>query len=325
MPSPTASLATLRPDLAGSFMEFDLAMDRAGFISHRVLPVFETIKASGTFGKIPIEQLLQNRDTARSPGSGYSRGKFTFGTDTFACEEHGAEEPIDDREAALYADYFNAEMVAAQRAFDAVLRNAEKRAAALLFNATTWTGAPLTTAITNEWDDKTNAVPIDDVEAAARLVYAGSGLWPNALIINRKVFRNLRLCDQIVNKAKAQNFVNVQAGAINESILAQVFDLQHIIVAGSSKNTANEGAAAAISPIWSDEYAMLARVAETNDVREPCVGRTFHWGEDGSQVMGTVETYRDETVRGDVVRVRHDVDEKVLYVEAAHLLSNVTT
>jgi hypothetical protein len=37
-----------------------------------------------------------------------------------------------------------------------------------------------------------------------------------------------------------------------------------------------------------------------------------------------VESYRDEKVRGDVIRVRHDVDEIVLYPEAGHLLSNIT-
>ena len=31
-----------------------------------------------------------------------------------------------------------------------------------------------------------------------------------------------------------------------------------------------------------------------------------------------------EGVRGNVVRVRHDVAEKVLYTEAGHLLSNIT-
>ena len=61
MPSPSTALATLRPDLGGSFEEFDLAMDRQGFIATRVLPVLEVAKASGVFGKIPIEQLLKVR------------------------------------------------------------------------------------------------------------------------------------------------------------------------------------------------------------------------------------------------------------------------
>ena len=69
---------------------------------------------------------------------------------------------------------------------------------------------------------------------------------------------------------------------------------------------------------------MVARVAETQDHREPCIGRTFHWGEDGSTIGGTVETYRDENIRSDIVRNRLDVDEKRLVIESGHLLTNIT-
>jgi hypothetical protein len=58
---------------------------------------------------------------------------------------------------------------------------------------------------------------------------------------------------------------------------------------------------------------------------EPCIGRMFHWSEDGSSPGGTVESYRDEIVRGNIIRVRHDVDEVVLYPQAGHLVSNITT
>lgn len=321
MPSPTSALSTLRPDLA-TFMEFDAAMDRMGFIGHRVLPVLEVAKQAGTFGKIPIEQLLANRDTLRAPGAGYSRGNWTFTQDSYACQEHGAEEPIDDREAKMYADYFSAEQISAQRAFDVVLRNMEKRIAALVFNTGTWTP----TTVTNEWDDAANATPIDDVEAAVRAVWLASGIWPDSLIINRLVFRNLRKCSQVIDRiASAGAGAPTKASDITADMLARVFDLRQVLVAGSTKNTAAEGQAASLSPIWSSEYAMVAKVAESQDMREPCVGRTLHWGEDGSQIGGTVETYRDEKIRGDVVRVRNDVDEKITYVEAAHLLDNITT
>ncbi|MFQ5493769.1 MAG: hypothetical protein ACE5EX_00145 [Phycisphaerae bacterium] len=323
MPSPSTSLATLRPDLGGSFEEFDLAMDRQGFVGHRVLTVLESMKASGPFGKIPIEQLLQNPDTLRAPGSGYSRGKFTFTTDSFATVEHGHEEPVDDSESAMYRDFFDAELIGAQRAIDAVLRNAEKRIASAVFDATVWTGSALTTAVSIAWSAAATAKPIDDVEAAVQKVYSGSGLWPNALIINRKVFRNLRNVLQIVDRIKYQGFVDVRPGQITEAAMSQVFDL-NVIVAGGSKNTATEGQAAALSPIWSDANAMVAKIAITADIREPAIGRTIHWAEDGSSIGGTVESYRDEAVRSDIIRVRHQVDEKILYPQAGHLLSNIT-
>ncbi|MDD5657871.1 MAG: hypothetical protein PHF00_11535 [Elusimicrobia bacterium] len=328
MPSPSSTLATLRPDLSASLEEFDLAADRAGFIGLRALPVVDVARQAGTFGKIPIEQLLENRETKRAPGGGYARSEWTFTSASYACEEHGAEEPVDDREARMYADYFDAELVSAARALDVVLRNQEKRVADLLFDAATYTGASLTLAVTNEWDSnhKTDAVPLNDVEYAVQKVWDNTGLWPNAIVFNRKVFRALRNLDQIKDRiAAAGAGYPTRAADITVEQLAQCFDLPFVLVAGSAKNSANEGQDASIAQIWSDEYAWIGRIATSRDFREPCVGRVFHWTEDGSQVGGAVESYRDEPVRSDIVRVRHDVDEVVLYTECGFLLSNITT
>ncbi len=325
MAHPSSSLATLRPDLA-TFLEFDLESEKEGYIATEVFPMIDVASMSGTFGKIPIEQLLQQRETRRASGAGYARGQFTFTTATYACEEHGAEEPIDDREAEAYAEYFDAEQINTLRAFSAVLRNAEQRVSDAVFNATTWNGAALTTGITNEWDDAANAVPATDVEAAVQKIYDNSGLWANALVINRKVFRNLRNCASIIDRINSAGAGSPsKASDVTVEMLKAVFDLDHIIVAGTSKNTAKEGQAATPTQIWSSEYAMVCKVATSVDMREPCIGRCFHWSADGSSIGGTVETYRDEPVRANIVRVRHDVDEIVLYPEAGHLLSNITT
>ena len=325
MPSPSSSLATQRPDLA-SFLEFDLESDRAGYVANQVFPVMNVASQAGNFGKIPLEQLLQQRNTKRAPGSGYARSQFTFSPATYATDEHGAEEPVDDRESKMYAEYFDAEQVATMRAFSSVLRNAEQRVADAVFNTSTWAGASLTTGITNEWDDATNAVPLTDVEAAVQKIYDNSGLWANALVINRKVFRNLRNCDQVVERIQSAGAGDAtKASDITTQMLAQAFDLDYIIVAGTSRNGAKEGQAASPTQIWSSEYAMVCRVASGQDMRDPCIGRTFHWSSDGSSIGGSVESYRDETVRGNVIRVRHDVAEVVLYAEAGHLLSNITT
>lgn len=326
MPSPSEALSTLRPDLGGSFEDFDLAMDRLGFIGHRVLPVLETKVASGTFGRIPLAQLLKNADTARTSRSGYPRGDWEFEQETFATKEFGFEEPVDHRDVNLYGEFFDAEMVSAEMARDQVLRGGEKRIADLIFNATTWNGASLTTGVTDEWDDFENALPITDIEGAVVKVYDGTGLWPNALIINRKVFRNLRNCLQIIDRIASSGAGSpTKAKDITAQMLAQVFDLDYVLVAGSSRNSALEGQAATPTQIWSSEYAMVARIATTNNVKEPCLGRTFHWGVDGSQIGGTMETYDDAKVRGEVVRCRNEVHEKVIAAAFGHLLSNVTT
>lgn len=329
MSSPSSTLVTLRPDLGASLEEFDLEMDRMGFIAHRVLPVLEVVQQSDTFGKIPLEALLQDPDNIdRNSKSGYARGDYEFEDDNYVTKERGFEVPVDERDERIYRNYFDAEAIAAGLARDVVLRQAEKRAAALLFNPVTWTGSALTTGINNEWDlnHVSDAQPTIDVEAAVNKVYDGTGLWPNALIINRKVFRNLRLLDDIIEKLHSQGAgKSIEAGNITVEHLSQVFDLPYIIVAGSSKNTANEGQSATPSQIWSSEYAMVARIAETDSIKEPCLGRTFHWAADGSQIGATMEDYEEPQARGHVIRARHEVQEKVLMVQCGHLLSNVTT
>lgn len=326
MPAPSSSLATLRPDLDAGFLEFDTAMDRAGFVGHRLLPPFEVQLVSGNFGRIPIEQLLQTRDTARAARAGYARGNWDFTQDSYTTREHGAEEPIDDNEAAIYAAYFDVEQVSAERARDAVLRNAEIRIVAAVLNSAVWTGAALTTAVGTAWDDLDDADPIADVDAARRLIWDGSGIWPNAIVMSYKKFLDLRRVESVLDK-----IMSLGAGDralpkdITRAHIAAAFDVEEVIVAGSAKNTANEGQSVSIAEIWDDDQALLCRVARTNDLREPCLGRTMHYAGDGSQIGGTSETYRDETIRGDVVRVRHQVGEKIMYTEAAHRITGLTT
>ena len=222
----------------------------------------------------------------------------------------------------MYADFFDAELIATQRAMSAVMVNHEKRAADAIFNTSTWTP----TSVTNEWDDATNATPVDDVEGRVQAIYDASGLWANALIINKKVFRNLRECAQVRDRIASSGAGDpTKAQDITVNMLKAVFDLDYILVGGGTKNSANEGQSASPAQIWSGEYAMVARIATGSDPKEPCLGRTFHWSADGSTAGGMIESYRDETVRSDVIRVRHDVHQKVLLSEAAALSDNITT
>lgn len=323
--TPTSNPATLRPDLA-EFMEFDLESERQGYVATQVLPVIETGLQADNPGKVPLESLLFDGDTLRNSGSNYNRGSFKFETFSFATQENGWEEPIDERDEKRYQYLLQVDRIANARAQGVVARNQEKRAAALVFNPTTWNGAALTTAITNEWDDNANCVPVTDVEAAVNRVYNNSGLWANALIINRQVFRNLRNSAQVRDRITSAGAGDAaKASDVTVEMLRAVFDLDHVIVAGSSKNTANEAKAATPAQIWSGEYAMVCRIATSGDMREPCIGRTFHWSADGSIIGGTVEEYEEVQSRSRIIRVRHETAEVIMYAQAGHLLSNVTT
>lgn len=326
MPAPSTAVTILRPDLAGPFMQFSLEADRQGFIGLQVAPVIEVGLQASTFAKIKIAELLMNRDTLRAPGAGYSRSQFQFDVASWATKDNGAEEPVDDRQAQMYRYLIDAQMIAASRAQDAVLRSYEKRVSALIFNTTTWTGASLTTAVGTAWSTVATATPITDVEAAIQKVFDNSGLRANALVIGWKAFRNLRnntTSGQIIDRIKFWGGDDPKAGNIGANTLARVFGLERVIVAGAVKNTAIEGQAASIAGIWDPTKAMVCKVATGPDIQEPCIARTFHWADDGSDIGATMESYRDEAIRGDWIRARMDTDEIVMYPQAGHLLTGV--
>lgn len=322
MPFPDSSttITTLRPDLA-SFWQFDLAADRQGFIAPMLLPVTQVGTKSGQFGKLKLTEMLKDAETERAPTALYNRDEDTFTKASYACVEHGEEMLIDDSERRQYKNYYDAEAYASMRALDVILRNLEKRVAALIFNSSTWTGSSLTTAPTNEWDDAVNGVPVTDINNARNKVYDGTGLWPNCLVINRKVYNNLRNNGEVKDAIAASGAGDpTKQTDITRQMLSQVFDLPYILVAGASKLTSG-----APAQIWSDEYAMVCRIATSADMKEPCIGRIFNWAEDGGDLSGSVEQYRDEPHRSDVFRARSHTDEVVLYSALGHLISNVTT
>ncbi len=323
------STAITRMELSATSSEFNLAMNRKRFIGPLVLrPRIVGLQAADV-GKIPIEALLQTLPDDRAPGAAYKRGGFEFTKFNYSTDEHGREEPLDDHQVAIYRDILDAEEICTQRAIDMVCRNYEIDAAAAVYDVAVWTGATLTTTVSHEWDDATNAKPIDDIEKARRKVRTTSGLEANALVCNRDQAWNLANTAQVVDRLK---YSGKDDPKDLRPALMELLDLDYILVAGGLKNTAQEGQDVSAGGIWSDEYAMVCRVAETDDPQESCIGRTFMWDGDGPGAPGTdeelaliVEEYREEKVRGSVIRARNNRDIVIMYPGAGHLLSNVTT
>lgn len=322
MPSPSTTLSGFRPDL-GMLFQFDMEMNRNGFIANRVAPVADVADQKGTMGLIELKQFLKEPQTGRDNRGNYQRTGYNFKDFTYETVENGIELPIDRRRAAIYREWFDFEQMSSRIALDIVLRAYEYRVASLLYNATTF--ASYTAAITEEWNDYGSAVPITDVTKGKRAMWEATGLYPNALIVNKRQFDALRNnTTEIIDKLESGGAGrSIEPALITRQILANCFDIDEVIVSNAARDDANEGQDVSIAPMWSDEYAMLARLARTSNPEEPCLCRTVHWSEDGSQIGGTIEMYYEDSSRGDVVRVRHDTEEKIFYTALGYLFSNV--
>lgn len=321
MPVPSTTLTKLNPDL-DTFYEFEYELMAGNYIGTRVLPIFQTQLQSGSFGKVTLESLLEHSTgTNRAPTSGYYRRQLEFTDDTYATQEHGLEELMDDREVAMYGNFFDATALATARAVNSILTAHEIRVANAVMDTGFYTGAYAQALGNGTWNGAAST-PLADIEAAWRKHRTNTGMAPNALIINEIAFRTLREHPDVIARVEAAGSGDqARARDVNLAQLSAVLDIDRIIVGGSMQNSANPAAAASLADVW-PKHALICRVAETNDMREPCLGRTFHWAGDGSSEGGRIETYREEATRSTVVRVRHETDEKLIRQELGVMILN---
>jgi hypothetical protein len=304
MPKAKQGSAIYRPDLGQAVLEY-VEQAMMGYVGMKVMPPFLTGEQAASYPVIPKEVLLKIEDTDRAPRGNYPRGSWEYERGQFQTYDRGWEELVDDSERALIDQEAPgmADMVATQRAMNYVMRGQEKRVADILFNATNFTA----NSLTNEWDDATNATPIDDVQTGLKAFRLASGMMPDALVCNFDVYTNIKNTDQVVDRLK-YTFPGQDIANMIPRQVATVLGIPDLWVAGAVYDSAGEGLDASVAHIWSNEYAALVKANSSRDITQPGVGRTFVWSAD-SPANPVVEQYRDEGKRSDVFRVRHHVGE----------------
>lgn len=333
--SPSPSGTVQRPDIGMALMEYELGQPAQLNVGEQILPIQEVSEAFGNYGRFEAVELAQDADDLeRAAGGTYARFDFKFTQDNYATKEYGAEIPMDQRFMQTYkyiagqdVDIFR--MIAAGLGRDLLMLEDEQRIATAVFNSSTWAGATLTTGVSDEWDDAANATPTTDVKAAKEKIRAlfGAVMEQDLVAIMSDVVRdNLRVCADITNKVQYVRPTNQMD--ISDGDIARALGVGRLIVGSAHKPTHQQGASSpSFARVWDDEYCMIAKLSRPgmSGVLSPGLGRQFHWSADGSQPQGLVETYFSNERRSEIVRIRHQKVEKIEMVEAAHLLSNITS
>ena len=293
-------------------------------VASQVFPVLNVAQQAGVFGRIPLSQMARHTQGGeRASGASYQRDTIQFENDSWATQEFGFEEKVDDRLARVYRTFLEAEQFATSRALNKILTRNEMRVAAM-FNSSDYTSASMVVTKGNGKWDTAGGTMLEDINSGCELVYFATGLKPNVLIIseiavNRIRIKNSQLLDAIKSAGAGQA---AKPSDITAALLAQATGMDRVIIAGASKNTAGPAAAASIAQIWGN-HAIVARVATTNDIQEPCVGRTFHWSDDDSRPLGVVESYEEPQTRSTIIRARHETQEKQLQLKCAAMILDV--
>lgn len=275
---------------------------------------------TGTIGSIERARTMPSLPTlTRAPGASYRRGGVTVSGDSFECLDYGYEHQIPKEHEAMYRSLMQSQIVAGQTVLGELYTGLEYRVATLLCDTAVWTGAALfTDNHAAPWDTAGSDV-IAAVAAAKQKVMDGTGLEANALITSANQITNLMMKNTAI-RALLSGIVVATPEEMSR-FLGPILGLQHIIGVGAIYNSGNEGdSTATITQVWNEDYAMVARVALTDDPSEVCVARSLFWEAMGPGTSADYNVYTEPQTKSTVVQGDLYVDEVVIDKYCGHLM-----
>ena len=293
----------------------EYANSRKGFVAGVLFPAFAVGVNAGQYPTFKKENLLNiPRLKARAPGAPYPRINLEIGDGKFATQDYGAEIPLDDRQKKIYKSQLNADRAKVMTGTRALLVNKEIRARDLVQNAAIPNSTPGT-----KWD-QAGADFYGDIDTAKEVIFENCGMDMNTMILPRTVFNSIKHHDTILERIKY-----TQRGVTTEDILAELFGVQRIVIAGAVENTATEGQPLNIAKIWGNNIT-LAYVDASMDMESPTFARTFAWTENSpSNGEFAVKTYREDAASSFIHQMMHDVEENIVSEACAYNLTDVLT
>jgi hypothetical protein len=279
-------------------------------IAERVLPVKGEDSKRGIYMKASLAdaELLNADAQPRESGADYQRINRKYGVDVYDAQEYGLESVIDDSYEEEVDRFMNLEATEAALLERSLKLSYEKRVAALIQNATTFTA---TASTVNYTAANLNTIDVcSDVDLAkARMLL--NGIIPNAVIMSFNVYQRIRrstlLQNQIygvVPRAAGQKMLP------GEASVAEALGIDNLYVAKCPYNVNAKGQVYAGSFIWNDTYFAVAQI-KGGEYTAGGVGRTIQWTKDTTGLF-TPETYRDDKIRSNVLRVRQHTSEKII-------------
>ena len=294
--------------------KLSLAYPQTGLVADKICPIVDVGEENedGAYFKFTKANLQGSYDDRRAYGARAAQVDWSLEVDTYHCEEHTLEKPIDWREFKKFRKYLDLARTTQEILLEILLLNKEKRVAELFTNADNYSATHKTTLSgTSQWSDFVNSDPEADVEAA-REVVALDGVEPNSIIIPVNVWRTIRRHPAIRSLMKEPDSRQLT----EDGFPVRLWGL-NAYFPGARQNTAMLGASESISRVWSD-YVWVGHINPRPSLRSLSFAYAF-------QAQGTiVETYEDRSRKSDVVRIQESIRcEKLVCADAGYLIIDV--
>jgi len=278
------------------------------FVGTQILPIRIVPTKNGDYPVFGDDQFDINASKVRAAGSSFARRDFDYDKQSYACQQYALEGVLPDEDASLAGDngITDAAGSIAQKLQRDIMVGHELRVSSLMTNAG-FNGTAASAAMS-----AAGATPIVDIQNAVERLNA------NGFYDGLSLMMEVSLFNEMLNTPDVRGIFNGNGQYTNRQVLRDAFGVENIIILPTRYNSAAKGKAASRSKIWADTEYFVGQVAG-GDFSNGGFGRTLAYSADGGAF--TAETYRDEPIKSDVLRVFNSVDEVIVNTNAAEKIT----
>ena len=316
MPQPTQSAVHVNRPLTMISVAYMQSQD--AFIADKVFPVIPVDKQSDLYFVYTKNDWFRDEAKPRAAGTESAGSGYNTSTDSYKCDVIALHKDVPDQVRANEDAPLNSDRDATEFVTNRLLLRREIQWATDYFASGVW-GTDSTPA--NLWSDYVASDPIADIRTGKRTVKVNTGFEPNTLVLGYDVFIKLQDHPDIVDRYKY-----TQSEVITEAMLAKLFGVQKVLVAGGVKATNVEGETAAYSFIHG-KHALLCYAAPRPSVLQPSAGYIFSWKGVSAGNGFTVGTkkFRMDHLESDRVEGQIAFDNKVVATDLGYFFASAVS
>jgi hypothetical protein len=294
----------------------------SNFIARRVAPTIMVAKQSDKYVTFPRGYFNRDLMAKRADCTESQKVGYAVSNDRYEADVWSIGHEIGDQRRANTDSPMNPDREAVQLLSGMQLIREDALWMSEFFTTGVWT-TDLTGVTSgagagqfNRWDGTSD--PVLDIETGRLAIEASTGYSPNTLVLDRRVYGKLKTNAAIIDRLKYSGGVSNAAPAqVMLAALAQLFEVEQILVPRGIVNSANEGAADSHG-FQSGKHALLCYVAPSPSLYEPSAMYTFRWsGLVGGAQGSVISRIRDDKRRCDIVEIDSAFDLKKVSADLA--------
>lgn len=285
-----------------------VAYKNADYVAEQILPIIKSKKVTGKY-YVYDKANLRPVDSLR--GMGTPAKEVGFGADQstpYVCLDHALKEIVPDELKDQAETPMNPEVDAAENVTEKLLVEKELALATYMQNVANLTNNTTLSGV-SQWSDFENSDPINDIETGIESVRSKILRPANTLVLGQQTWNKLKHHPDLIERIKYSGF-----GKMSTKALADLLDLDNVIIGSAGYVSTNEGQTETLSYLWG-KHAWLIYVTRRPGIKQVSFGYHMNYKK-------TADKWYDKDREGVWVRVHDFFTREIITVDAAYFVKD---